>query len=197
MEEHYEEAVSQHDDWKTAKTKEAWVEQLKQDKKVCLLKVKALKKEKLEAERKAEEKRQENERCQLEKKLKEKEEAKEHQWLADLQAKEKEKKKEDAENEERLKAAALPSETDGDVETDLADPKMAAIAELRQKQKIAKGKKRVVTVEPCKHKFWSASVVEESEGEAEGASAGPSTLKHLKTEPEPQAKDKVLSENGT
>ncbi len=37
MEEHYEEAVGQHDDWKTARAKEARAEKLRQDKlPVCL-----------------------------------------------------------------------------------------------------------------------------------------------------------------
>ncbi len=71
VEEHYEKAVGQHNDWKTAKVNEAQVEKLRQDKKACLLKVEALKQEKLEAERKAEEKRQEDKQLWLEAKVQE------------------------------------------------------------------------------------------------------------------------------
>ncbi len=65
-EELYEEAITRHDGWKTAKAKEAQAEKLKQDKLARQLKVEALKKEKEEAERKAEEKRLEEERIRLE-----------------------------------------------------------------------------------------------------------------------------------
>ncbi len=65
-EEQYEEAVTRHDGWKTARAKEAQAEKLKQDKLARQLKVEALKKEKEEVERKAEEKRLEEERIRLE-----------------------------------------------------------------------------------------------------------------------------------
>ena len=96
-EEQYEEAITRHDDWKTARAKEAQAEKLKQDKLAHQLKVEALKKEKEEAERKAEEKRLEEQQIRLEakkeaalalEKEREQQEATEHQRLADLKEKE-------------------------------------------------------------------------------------------------------------
>ncbi len=115
------------------------------------------------------------------------------QHLADLkekEEKEKEKAKEDEVNELALQAAGAPSVSDGDSEMDPADLKTAAIAELRRRSAITKRKKRAHTAEPWKHKFWSVSLVE-SEEEGGNALAGLSTPKHLKTEPAPQAQDKV------
>ncbi len=191
-EECYKEAVGQHNDWKTTRAKEARAEKLQQDKLACLLKVEALKKEKEEAERraeeerKAEEKRKEDERVARE--LKEKEEAAERRRLEDLEAKEKEEKekeKEDEVNELVLQAAGVPSASDGDAEVDLADLKTAAMAELRRRRRITKGKKKVDDLGSQKHKVQSASRVEDSEDETGGASAGPSSPKCLKTEPAP------------
>ncbi len=124
------------------------MEKLRQDKLVRLLKVEALKKEKEEAERRAEEerkaevKRKEDER--VAKELKEKEEAVERKRLEDLEAKEKEKEKEkeDEVNKLALQVAGAPSASDGDIEEDLADPKTAAMAKLRKRRAITKGKKR-------------------------------------------------------
>ncbi len=95
-----------------------------------------------------------------------------------------------------LQAAGAPLASDRDSEVDPADPKMAAMAELRRRHRITKGKKKVDGLESWKRKVHSASRVEESEDEAGGASAGPSTPKRLKTEPAPQAEDKVFSGNG-
>ncbi len=177
------------------------MEKLKQDKLAWQLKVEALKQEKIEAERKVEEQRQEEEWLQLEaekeKELaleREKQEAVERQQLADLkEQEEKEKEKEDEANELALQASGALLVSDGDTEMDPADPKTAAMAELRKRRKNAKGKADVT--EPRKRKFQSASVVV-SEGEAGGAPAGPLSPKCLKTEPAPQAKDKVLTGNG-
>ncbi len=197
MEERYEEAVGRHNDWKTARAKEARVEKLRQDKLACLLKVEALKKEKEEAERRAEEerkaeaKRKEDER--VAKELKEKEEATECKRLEDLEAKEKEKEKEDEANELALQVAGAPSASDGDTEEDPADPKTAAMAELRKRRAITEGKKRAHSVGSRKRKVQSASLVDDSEVEGGNVSAGPSTPKRLKTEPAPQANDKVFS----
>ncbi len=88
-----------------------------------------------------------------------------------------------------------PSASDGDSEVDPADLKTAAMAELKRRREIAKGKRRADTAEPRKCKFQSASVVDDSGDE--GAAMGPSTPKRLKTEPVPQSKDKVLKGNGT
>ncbi|PBK99304.1 hypothetical protein ARMGADRAFT_1074186 [Armillaria gallica] len=200
-EERYDEAVNQHKDWKAVRVKEAQAEKLKQDKLAWQLKVKALKKEKEEAGRKVELKRQEDKQLWLEAKkaareLKKKEDAVEHQRLEDLQAKEKkekEKEKEDEVNELVSKAAGALLASDRDSEVDLTNSKTAAMAELRMRRKIAKKKNRADAMEPRKGKFQSASMVESEE--EEGASAGPSTLKCLKTEPAPQAKDKVLTGN--
>ncbi len=142
-EERYEEAITRHDSWKTAKAKEARAEKLKQDKLARQLKVEALKKEKEEAERKAEEKRLEEERIRLEA---EKEEA-----LAlekEDKEREKEQEKEDEANELALQAAGVLLASDGDTEADPVDPKTAAMTELRRRRSIAKGKKRAETVEP-------------------------------------------------
>lgn len=80
---------------------------------MCQLKIEALKKEKLEAERKAEEKRQEDMWHQL-KELKKKKEVQEYQCLADLKAKDKQKTKEDEANELALLAAGALLVSDGD-----------------------------------------------------------------------------------
>ncbi len=125
---------------------------------------------------------------------KEKQEAAERQQLADLKEQE-EKEKEDEANKLALQAAGAPSASDGDCEMDPADPKMATMAELRQRQAITEGKKRVHTAEPQKQKFQSASLVE-SEGKDGNASAGLLTPKCLKTDPVPQASDKVFSGKG-
>ncbi|KAK0421776.1 hypothetical protein EV421DRAFT_1915322 [Armillaria borealis] len=66
------------------------------------------------------------------------------------------------------------------------------MAKLRKRCKIAEGKKKVGSAEAQKHKFQSASVVE-SGGEDGNVSAGPLVPKHLKTEPEPMAQDKVYT----
>ncbi len=177
-EECYEEAVGRHNDWKTVHAKEARAGKLRQDKLARLLKVEALKKEKEEAERRAEEerkaeaKRKEDER--VAKKLKEKEEAAEHKRLADLKEKEdreKEQEKEDEANELALQAAGVPSASDGDTKADPADPKTAAMTELRRRRSIAKGKKRVEIMEPRKRKFRSDSMVDDS-GEEGGCALG-------------------------
>ncbi len=200
---------------KEQRGKEAQVEKLRKEKEAHLLKVETLKKEKLEAERRAEEKRKEeeqkaeekrleDERIQLEAKKekelaleREKQKAVECQCLADLKEKdEKEKEKEDEANEVALQAAGAPLASNGNSEADLADPKMAAMDELRRRQRITKGKRKVEGLEFWKCKIHSMSRVEESEDEAGGASAGPSTPKHLKTEPVPQAEDKVFSGHG-
>ncbi len=208
MEERYKEAVTRHDEWKAVKNreaKEAQVEKLRKEKEACLLKVEALKKEKLEAERraeeewKAEEKRKEDER--VTKELKKKEEAVEHKWLADLKEKEdkkkkKEKEKEDEANEMALQTAGAPSASNRDSKVDPADPKTVTMDELRRRWRITKGKKREHATGFQKRKVQSASLVDDSGVEDENASVGPSTPKRLKTEPVPQAKDKVFTGNG-
>ncbi len=73
---------------------------------------------------------------------------------------------------------------------------MATMAELRRRHKITKGKKKADAPEPHKCKVRSPSMVEDSEDEAGGASAGLSSPKHLKTEPVPWAEDKVFSGHG-
>ncbi len=185
------------------------MERLRKEKEACQLKVEVLRQEKLEAERKVEEKRLEDERIQLEaekeKELaleREMQEAMKRQRLADWKEKEdkekeKKKKKEDEANEMVLQAVGALSASDGDSEADLADLKMAAMAELRRRQRIMKGKKKVDAPESWKCKIQSANRVEESKDEVEGASVGLSTPKCLKTEPAPQAEDKVFSGNGT
>ncbi len=185
---------------KTTRAKEARVEKLRQDKLACLLKVEALKKEKEEAERrveeeqKAEAKRKEDER--VAKELKEKEEVVERKRLEDLEAKEKEKEKEDEANELALQVVGALSASDGDTEENLADLKIAAMAELRKRRAITEGKKRAHSAGSRKHKVRSASLVDDSEVEGGNVLAGPSTPKRLKTEPAPQANDKVFSGNG-
>ncbi len=177
---------------------------MRKEKEARQLRVEVLRQQKLEAERKAEEQRQEEEQLQLEAKKekalaleREKQEAAEHQRLADLKEKKvKEKEKEDEANEIALQAAGAPSASDGDSEVDPADPKTATMAELRRRCRITKGKKKADGPESQKHKFCSASRVEESEDEAGGALAGPLTPKHLKTEPASQAEDKVFSGHG-
>ncbi|PBL01874.1 hypothetical protein ARMGADRAFT_1023266 [Armillaria gallica] len=176
-EERYEEAVTRHNEWK----------------------VETLKKVKLEAERKVEEKRQEEEWLWLEAKKekvlaleREKQKAMEHQRLANLKEQENKKKKKEMEkkdeaNEMALQTAGAPSASDGDLEMDLADPKMAAIAELKRRQRITKGKNKTEGPESQKCKIRSASRVEESKDEV----GGPLTPKCLKTEPAPRAEDKA------
>lgn len=194
-----------------------------------LLKVEALK-EKEEAERRVEEewqakeKRKENEWLQLEAEerekelalererqeatehqhladLKEKEEAREHKQLKDLEAKEKEEKerekgKADEANELALQVAGAPLASDGNTEVDPVDPKTVAMAELRNRRAITEGKKRAHSAGSQKRKVRSRSLVDDSEVEGGDASAGPSMPKQLKTEPVPQAKDKVFTGNG-
>ncbi len=196
-EERHAEAVGTHEDWKAAKAKEARLAKLKLDKEVRLEKLRVLK---LEEERKAEEKRQEEERIRLEakkaaKELQEREDATERKRIEDLEAeKEKEKEKEDEVNKLVLVAAGAPSASNGDSEVDPVDPKTTAMAELKRRREIVKGKRRADTAEPRKRKFRSASVVDDSEDE--GVATGPSMPKRLKTEPVPQSKDKVLKGNG-
>ncbi len=55
--------------------------------------------------------------------------------------------------------------SDGDTEEDPADPKTAAMAELRKRRAITKGKKRAHSVGSRKHKVRSASLVDDSEVE--------------------------------
>ncbi len=183
------------------------MERLKKEKEAHQLKVEVLRQEKLEAERKVEEKRLEEERLWLEAEKekalaleREKEVAAEHQRLADLKEQEKAKKKkkerEDEANELALLAAGAPLASDGNSKSDPTDPKAIAMAELKRKHEIAKGKKRERTAEPRKRKLQSASTVDDSEVESGNASAGLSTPKWLKTEPVPQAKDKVFTGNG-
>ncbi len=116
--------------------------------------------------------------------------------LKEKEDREKEQEKEDEVNELALQAAGVPSASDGDTEADPEDPKTAAMTELRRRRSIVKGKKRVETVGPRKHKFRSDSVVDDSGEEGGCALAGPSSPKQLKTEPALQAQDKVLSGNG-
>lgn len=97
--------------------------------------------------------------------------------MADLVVKDKQKEKKDEVNKLVLQAAGAPLVSDGDSEVDPADLKTAAMAKLRRKCKIAKGKKRVETMEPQKCKFWSASMMEDSREESGGASAGLSSPK--------------------
>ncbi len=202
--EKYNEAVNKHEEWKTAKAKEVRMERLRKEKEVCQLKVELLRQEKLEAERKAEEKRLEEEWKAEEKRkedervakeLQEQEEAAEHKQLADLKEVE-EKEKEDEANEVALQAAGALSVSDRDSEADPVDLKMATMDELRRRQRIMKGKKRVEGPGAQKRKICSASLVEESEDEAGGCIGGLLTPKRLKTEPAPQANDKVFSGNG-
>ncbi len=168
-----------------------------------------LRREKLEAERRVEEERKEERKAEEQRKederivkeLQEQEEAAEHKQLADLKEvedkeREKEKEKEDEANEVALQAADAPSVSDGDSEMDPEDLKMAAMAELRRRHKITKGKKKADAPEPHKCKVQSASMVEDSEAEAGGASVGPLAPKCLKTEPVPWAEDKVFSGHG-
>ncbi|KAK0430790.1 hypothetical protein EV421DRAFT_1743708 [Armillaria borealis] len=68
------------------------------------------------------------------------------------------------------------------------------MAELRRRRKIVEGKKKAGAVGTRKCKFQSASMVES--GEEGNASVGPSVPKHLKTEPEPMAQDKVFTGSG-
>ncbi len=151
VEEKHVEAISTHEDWKAAKAKEAWLAKLKLDKEVPLEKLRVLK---LKEEWKAEEKRQEDEQIRLEalkaaKELKEREDATECKQIEDLEAKKKkkEKEKEDEVNELVLVVADALSASNGDSEVDPMDPKMAAMAELKRRHKIAKGKKREETAE--------------------------------------------------
>ncbi len=116
--------------------------------------------------------------------------------LKEKEDREKEQEKEDEANKLALQATGVPLASDGDTEADPEDPKMAVMTELRRKRSIAKGKKRAETVEPRKRKFRSDSVVDDSGEEGGCALAGPSSPKRLKTEPAPQAQDKVLSGNG-
>ncbi len=192
--------------------------------KVEALKEKEEAERRVEEERQAKEKRKENEWLQLEAKerekelalererqeamerqhladLKEKEEATEHKQLEDLEAKEKEEKerekeKADEANELALQAAGALSASDGDTEVDPVDPKTVAMAELRNRRAITEGKKRVHSAGSQKRKVWSRSLVDDSEVEGGDALAGPSMPKRLKTEPVPQAKDKVFTGNG-
>ncbi len=116
--------------------------------------------------------------------------------LKEKEDREKEQEKEDEVNELALQAAGVPSASDGDTEADPADPKTAAMTELRRRRSVAKGKKRAEPMELRKYKFRSDSVVDDSGEEGGCALARPSTPKRLKTEPAPQAQDKVLSGNG-
>ncbi len=109
--------------------------------------------------------------------LKEKEEAPEHKRLEDLEAKEKEEKEREKEkadevNKLALQVAGAPSVSDGDTEVDPADPKTVAMAELRNRWAITKGKKRVHSAGSQKRKVRSRSLVDDSEVEGGDASAG-------------------------
>ncbi|KAK0449942.1 hypothetical protein EV421DRAFT_1899430 [Armillaria borealis] len=102
-----------------------------------------------------------------------------------------EKERQDEENKNLLVAAG----EEGDSESDLMDPKTAAMAELRKRRRIAEGKKKVGSAEAQKRKVRSASLVESGE-EGGNVSAGPSVPKCLKMEPEPIAQDKVFTGSG-
>ncbi|PBK62703.1 hypothetical protein ARMSODRAFT_980541 [Armillaria solidipes] len=211
-EERYDEAVGKHEGWKAMKAKEARAEALRLKEVARAAKLEALKRQELEKEK-------EKERLQLEAEEKERLrlEAEEKQRKLDLEKREREedaakkaleeaaakkkqddleRERQDEENENLLAAAGIPpSGEDGDSESDPADPKTAAMAELRKKCKIVEGKKKAGSAETRKCKVRSTSLVESGE-EGGNASAGPSVPKRLKTEPEPTAQDKVFTGSG-
>ncbi|SJL12783.1 uncharacterized protein ARMOST_16214 [Armillaria ostoyae] len=173
MEERYDEAMSRHEEWKTAKAKEAQAEKLRQ---------------KLEKEKKRLwlEAKEEQRKLDLAKKEQEKAMAK----------KILEKEKKDEDNEKWLAATSHQlSGSERDSESDPADLKTNAMVKLRRRHRIAEGKKKKRSVEAQKHKFQSASVVE-SGGEDGNTLVGPSVPKCLKTEPAPMAQDKVFTGSG-
>ncbi|PBK71391.1 hypothetical protein ARMSODRAFT_1017292 [Armillaria solidipes] len=96
-EEKYEEAVGAHDEWKAAKTKEAWLEKLKMDKEAQAEKLKNL--QKLEEEQKAAEKK-EQEKQEAEDKQKKLDELKKAKEAMDVMV-EKKKKKDDLKKKEK------------------------------------------------------------------------------------------------
>ncbi len=77
---------------------------------------------------------------------KEHQEVMEHLRLANL--KKKKKEKEDEANELALQAAGALSASDRDSKIDSADPKMAAIAELKRRWKITKRERKAGPTEP-------------------------------------------------
>ncbi|PBK60781.1 hypothetical protein ARMSODRAFT_982022 [Armillaria solidipes] len=197
-EERYDEAVSKHKEWKAMKAKEARAEALRLKEVARAAKLEALRQQELEKEKErlrleAEEKQQ---KLDLEKKGTGGEKALEEaaaKKVADDLAKAKEKVDED--NEKLLAVTRfVPSGEEGDSESDLADLKTVAMAELRKRRRIAEGKKKAGSADGRKRKFRSTSVVES--GEDGNASAGPSGPKRLKTEPEPTAQDKVFIGSG-
>ncbi|KAK0430295.1 hypothetical protein EV421DRAFT_1913100 [Armillaria borealis] len=116
--------------------------------------------------------------------------------LDDLaKAKEKAKEKKDEDNEKLLVAAGIvPSGEERDSESDPVDRKTVAMAKLRKRCRIAEGKKKAGSMDSWKRKFQLASVVESGEdGNALVGLLGP---KHLKTEHEPMAQDKVFTGSG-
>ncbi len=92
-----------------------------------------------------------------------------------------------------MQEAGIPSASEGDSKSDLVNPKTIAMPKLKRKQEIVKGKRKVGTVELWEWKFQSVSVMD-SEEEEENMSVGLLRPKQLKTEPGPQAKDRVFSE---
>ncbi|PBK65752.1 hypothetical protein ARMSODRAFT_1022181, partial [Armillaria solidipes] len=197
-EERYDEAVSKHEEWKAMKAKEARAEVLRLKEVARAAKLEALRQQELEKEKErlrleAEEKQR---KLDLEKKEQEEKKALEEaaaKKVVDDLAKAKEKADED--NEKLLAVAGfVPSGEEGDSESDPADPKTVAMAELRKRRRIAEGKKKAGSADGWKRKFRSTSVVES--GEDGNASAGPSGPKRLKTEPEPTAQDKVFTGSG-
>ncbi|SJK99875.1 uncharacterized protein ARMOST_03186 [Armillaria ostoyae] len=211
-EERYDEVVGKHEVWKAMKAKEAWVEALWLKEAARAAKLEVLKQQELEKEKEqlrleAEEKErlqleaeEWQQKLDLEKKEQEEAVAKKEQEEATAKKKQndldRERERRDEENEDLLAAASVPpSGEDGDSELDPADPKTAAIAELKRKRKIAEGKKKMGSVESQKCKVRSTSLVESGE-EGGNASAGPSVPKRLKTEPEPMAQDKVFTGSG-
>ncbi|SJL06761.1 uncharacterized protein ARMOST_10103 [Armillaria ostoyae] len=210
-EEKYDEAVGKHEGWKAIKAKEAQAEALRMKEAARAAKLEVLKQQELEKEK-------ERLRLEAEEKKRLRLEAKEKQWKLDLEKKkqeevaakkaleeaaakkkqddlDRERARQDEENEDLLAAAGVPpSGEDGDSKSDPADPKTAAMAELRRKRKIAERKKKAGSAETRKRKVRSTSLVES--GEDGNASAGPLGPKHLKTEPEPTAQDKVFTGSG-
>ncbi|PBK61668.1 hypothetical protein ARMSODRAFT_981419 [Armillaria solidipes] len=183
-EERYDEAVSRHEEWKTARAKEAWTEKLRVKEEAPAAKLEALRQQELEKEKEQLQLEAKEEQQQLDLKQKELEEATAKAALEAAMVKKalddlvKAKEKEDEDNEKLLAAARIVlSGKDGNSELDLMDPKTVAMAELRKRRKIAERKK--------------------AGGEDDGnASAGLLRPKHLKMDPEPMAQDKVFTGSG-
>ncbi len=185
-EEKYAEAVGTHEEWKSAKAKEAHLAKLKLDKELRLEKLRVLK---LEEEQKVEEKRKEDEQLCL---LKEQQEA-EAKQKADLKAKTDKaamdataKKKLRKERKERKEKAFTEVEDKGtDADTEVVVPGTLKEEALKKLKEICDGKRRVtdsMVSTADGNKKWkqptkSASVVEESREEpskkAKVESAGP------------------------